>query len=441
MSHTEELTTRLSAGTEFVIVVPYETKRCSATLKIVSVGGGVDPRVDVLGAPVVVDVSYNLIPGMEFSIFAWTNATVRIEGSKQLLLNCYRPTTPPFVRPLVEYHCIIHDARVLADKKALFGPLVLICGTNDAEKHVIGRTLCSYAARTGWSPQLVDLDCGVGQMLGPPGTVCAGVIEYPMTLDEDTTIGPTSVSFFTGSTAPQVKSSSGEWNMYAPYVHYSHLMMSCASNRIARHTGRVSGSSGAVIILPDLKGVSGLLFVEDLLRRFNISHILCIGDDFLFCGLHNRISNMQESAGSRTVASTRIDKLSKSFIYSPLDSGSERIASRLERYFFGGGAIDLQPSEINKRYSSIEILALKDTNGQAVVSNVEQDALEGIVGCVGALFESSTKRDRDILSLSPFAFARVQGVDAQGVSILVSTHSAIPETLVMIIGSYCWVTS
>ncbi|KAH9599600.1 Clp1 [Trypanosoma melophagium] len=441
MSGIEVVTIGLSSGSELVVVVPNETKRCFASLKVISVGSGMEPRVDVLGAPALVDVSYNLIPGMTFTVFAWSGATIRIEGSKQLIMNCYRSTTPSFVRPLVEYHCIIHDARNIADKNALFGPMVLICGKNDTEKHVIGRTLSSYAARTGWCPQLVDLDSGVSQMLSTPGTVSAGVIEYPMTLDEEISSGPISICFFTGSTEPQIKSSSGEWNMFAPYTHYCNLILSCVSERILKQIGGVTGSSGAVIVLPDLKGISGILFVEELIRRFNISHVLSVGDDFLFCGLYERILKSHDMKKSRTTANTRIDRISPSFHFAPMDAGPERLSSCMERYFFGGGAIDLQPSEINKRFSNIELLLLKDIDGQAVVSVVEQNALEGIVGCVGALFESSSVRDRDVLSLSPLALARIQGVDAQGISFLLSTHSAIPERVTIIVGSFRWVTS
>ncbi|RNF12640.1 polyribonucleotide 5-hydroxyl-kinase [Trypanosoma rangeli] len=280
MEGTEAVTTFLGAGSELVVSVPHKTKRCSATLKVLSLTGGVEPRVDVLGAPALVDVSYNLVPGMIFTVFAWNNASIRIEGPKQLVLNCYRSTIPPFLRPLVEYHCIIHDARSMADKSSLFGPVVLVCGKNDTEKHAIARTLCNYAARTGWCPQLVDLDSGVGQMLGAPGTLCAGVIEYPMTLDEETMTGPVAVCFFTGSTEPQIRVSSGEWNMFGPYTHYTNLLLTCVSDRIATHLGGVIGSSGAVVVLPELKGTSGLVFAENILRRFNVSHVLCVGDDF-----------------------------------------------------------------------------------------------------------------------------------------------------------------
>ncbi|ESS63782.1 hypothetical protein TCDM_08323 [Trypanosoma cruzi Dm28c] len=440
MEGVEAATTFLSAGSELVVSVPHKTKRCSANLKVLSLTGGVEPRVDVLGAPALVDVSYNLLPGMVFSIFAWNNASIRIEGPKQLILNCYRSTIPPFLRPVVEYHCIIHDARTMADKNSLFGPIVLICGKNDTEKHAIARTLCNYAARTGWCPQLVDLDCGIGQMLGAPGTLCAGVIEYPMTLDEETTTGPVSVCFFTGSTEPQIRSGSGEWNMFAPYMHYTNLLLNCVNGRIAKHLGGIAASSGAVVVLPELKGISGILFVENLLRRFNISHVLCVGDDFLFSGLQERIMKMQNPMNSHSSVSTRIDRLSQSFHYPPMDAGSEYLSSKMEKYFFGGGAIDLQPSEINKSFSSIEILLLKDNDRHAVVTVVEQDSLEAIVGCVGALLESSTIIDKDVLSLAPFALARVQGVDAHGVNLLVSTHSALSEKLILVVGSFRWIT-
>ncbi|CBH09887.1 hypothetical protein, conserved [Trypanosoma brucei gambiense DAL972] len=441
MSAIEQANFRLQAGSELVVVVPYSTERCSATLKVVSGAGGLEPRVDVLGAPVIVDVSYNLPPGITFTVFTWSNANIRIEGSKQLVQNCFRSTTHPFARSIVEYHCLIHNARLLADKQGLFGPMVLICGQNDTEKHAISRTLSSYAARTGWAPQFVDLDCGMGQLLSTPGTVAACVSECPMTLDEDTSTGPLSVAFFVGSTEPQVKGVSGEWNMFAPYVHYCRLLLSCVSERIARHKGGAGGSSGAIIVLPELRGSNGLLFVVDIIRQFNISHILCVGDDFLFCGLHERIPRLREHMASRVGGDIRLDKLSGSPHFPSPDTRTERLSSIMERYFFGGGAVDLQPSEINRRYANIEILLLKEANGQAVVSPVEQDALEGVVGCVGSLFESSAIHEKGALSLAPFALARVQGIDANGVSLLVSTHSVIPERLTMIVGAFRWVTS
>nr|CCD13479.1 unnamed protein product [Trypanosoma congolense IL3000] len=441
MSNIDQVSFRLTAGSELVVVVPYETERCFANLKVTSVVGCLDPRVDILGAPGVVDVPYNLVPGVIFTVFAWSNAIVRIEGSKQLIKNCYKSTTHSFTRPIVEYHCLIHNARLLADKQTLFGPMVIVCGRNDAEKHAVARSLVSYATRTGWSPQLVDLDPGVSQMLGSPGTISAGIIEYPLTLDEETTAGPLSVSFFVGSSEAQIKGVSGEVNMYIPYVHYSRLLLSCVSERISRHIGGVSGSSGAIIVLPELRGNSGLLFITDLVRRFNISHVLCIGDDFFFSGLHEKVPKLCDYIGSRDLTDIRIDKLSESFHYQPLDNRPERLSFMIEQYFFGGGAVDIQPSEIRRRYTNITILILKDVDGHIAVSPVEQEALEGIVGCVGALFEASATNEKDTLSLAPFALARVQGIDANGVSLLVSTHSALPERLSMIVGNLRWVTT
>ncbi|CCD18832.1 hypothetical protein, conserved [Trypanosoma vivax Y486] len=441
MTSIQQANFRLGSGSELVVVVPFEMERCIASLKVISTGGNSEPRVDILGAPAIVDVPYNLVPGAVFTVFAWSNATIHIEGPKQLIMNCFRSTTPPSSRHIVEYHCIIHNARIIADKQNNFGPMILICGRNGTENHAVARTLCSYAARTGWAPQLVDLDCGGCQMLGAPSTVCSAVIEYPITIDEELTTGPLSIGFFVGSTECQTKSGPCEWSMLAPYTHYCGQLLSCVSERVARHRGNVSGSSGAVIVLPELKGTSGLLFIEDLLRRFNISHVLCIGDDFLFCGIQSRIPKLRDAISSRSAVLPRIDRISSCPHFPSTNTRPDHISSIIEKYFFGSGFTDLQPSEVNKRYSSIEIFLLKDLDGQTVLTSVLQDSLEGIVGCVGALFEYSKIREKDKLSVTHFALARIQSFDANGVNLLISTHSSLPEKLVLIIGTFRWVTS
>lgn len=430
------VTVPLPTDAEFCVVVPYEEPRCSATIRLLPGVGMVDPRVDVCGSPLVVDVSYQLLPGSVVHVFAWSNASVRVEGSDVLLKNVFRSPARSIVRPIVEYHCSLHALRVEAEKVQGVGPTTVVCGSSTSGKAMVARSLCSYAARAGWKPLLVDLDCGVAQSVTIPGAIAAAVIDYPISVDQVLSQTALSLAYFVGNVEAQ-KTVRGEATMYAPYAHYTQLLMSGVRERLMYHAGDQYAASGAIVLLPELKDNSGVNFVIDLSQRYGVTNVLCIGDDYLF---HKLLAHFTAPQALMNSVKTTVGRMSQSFCSVPRPRIEFLLPLRYREYFLGSGAVNLHPSQWSKPFNSLEILLLKDDGDQAVLTAVEQDALQGIVGCVGALFP--TAKTTSALQNAPSVFVRVQSVDPSGINFLTTTHHTFPsERLTLVVGSARWITS
>lgn len=424
---------QLPADGELLVRVPGNEPRCHAVIKVVAEPGASDPKVDVAGAPLVPDIQYYLIPGICFTVFAWSNAVVHIEGSASLVKNVVRSPSRSATRAVVEFHCQLHKSRIVAEQTASCGPVTLVCGMNSSEKISVARSLCSYAARAGWKPLLVDLDCGASQTIGIPGSIGAAVVEYPMSIDEVISLSQVCTTFFTGSLDPQHVNSSGELVISLAYSHFSDILLRVCRKRLSMHCGDVYASSGSVVIVPELRDNSGVNYVADIAHAFGAAHILCIGDDYLFHKLFVRLSGTSDRG-------IHVDRLSQSNQLGVPSLDLKLLPRIFNNYFHGSGAVVLQPSQWTKCYTMLTILHVMEVNGQVVLVDVERNALQGIIGCIGALFLSS--KVTSALQSSPLAYARIQSIDATGVSFLTTTHFTFPsERLTVVVGSVRWITS
>ncbi|CCW64317.1 unnamed protein product [Phytomonas sp. EM1] len=431
-NHTTNI--QLSAESELFIKVPQSEPRCSARIVVQSASGS-DARVEFLGTPLFVDVSYYLIPGEQVVLFTWTNAIILVEGSDLLLKNVFRTSTRPLSRAIIEYHSFLHDIRAASENGLREGPITLLCGRDDSSKVATAKSLCNYATRTGWKPLLVDLDCRRSPILGVPGSLSASVIEFPITLDEIFSQTHVSITFFVGTTEPQQQT---EEKMLSPsYVHYSRFLLKCCNDRLSKHSSDIFGWSGMIVILPELNDNAAVNFITEIVEAHNISHILTFGDDYLFHKLYMQYSIR---GGSHRRRKLLVDRISKGHCYTPFPPLEQILPGIFRNYFHGSGPIILQPSQWLKSFETLEILRFKESIDQVQLITVEKEELQGIVGCIGALFHFD--KISTPLNLSPFAYVRVHSIEPTGVVLLTTTTFTFPsDRLILVVGTVRWITS
>lgn len=426
------LRAQLQADTELLIRVPGDEGRNTATIRLQPVAATQnEPRVEIFGAPLQPDVRYHLLAGTTYTLFAWTNATVEIAGSHLLVRNVMRSGTRSLTRPILEFHCLTQERRSEAEKLGSVGPVTLICGRDGLTKTLIARSLCSYAARSGWRPLYVDLDCGELQSVGIPGTVGAAVIDFPTAVDDVMSLTHVAITYFVGTTDAQKMGPNGESVMSAQYTNYANALLGTIRDRLHQHKGNIYAASGAVVIVPELRDNSGVNYITDLIQEFGVTNIMTVGDDYLF---HKLLAH--PGIPSRV----QVDKMSQSFLIAGTLPPEELLPIRFDDYFLGTGAVTLLPSQWTRRFERLEVLQLKEDGDQVVCANVERNALLGIVGCLAALFKMS--KEGTPLNSTPVVYARVQSVDAVSITFLTTTHFTYPsEKLIVVVGSVRWITS
>ncbi|KPI86672.1 hypothetical protein ABL78_4287 [Leptomonas seymouri] len=315
------------------------------------------------------------------------------------------------------------------------GPVTLVCGGHLSGKAAVVRSLVNYAARAGWKPLLVDMDPSAYQMIGLPGSIGAAIVDSPVPLDEVMSLSLVSTTFFVGSTEIQKVDKLGEAPMSAAYVHFAKLLMTCVRERLSTHVNDLYGCSGAVVLAPEVYGSSGASFVSEVIQQYDVSNVLCLGDDCLFHSLYLR----HDRGHANQPGFVKVDRISHNFSVVPPASPEVLMPIRYSEYFFGAGAVGLHPSQWSKPFNNIDVLLLKEEQGQVVLSAVPKDELLGVVGCIGALYLSKSV---SALQSSPVVYARVEKIDPEGIHFLTSTHYTFPsEKLVLLVGSVRWITS
>lgn len=427
-----KLSVQLSADKELIVVVPLTEKKNSSSICAHSTTSYYEPKVDIMGAPMIPDVQYSLLPGTTVSLYSWSSSTIDICGSSTLIKNIHRNPGKSLIRPLVEYHCLLHQGRSDADKKSGMGPITLICGNSIGSKPQIGRTLCSYAARSGWKPLLVDLDCGVFQSIGVPGCISAAVVEYPIAVDEVVSQTHMSLLYFTGSLECQKNTDIGVI-MNPVYSNYTTILMDTIEQRFSAHMGTLHSLSGAIIIVPELVGTSGINFLIELIEKYAISNVLCSGDDFLFHKLYSRFCD------NVAAPHVKVDKISQGFLSSVNIPEEVFLSTLYKNFFYGNGSTILYPASWTQPLDRLEIYCLKDDNKNAVIVGVEMEALQGIIGCIAALFYLNNSQN--LLFASPFTIAKIEAIDSAGLHLLTTTHSPPLERICVVVGSVRWISS
>ncbi|CAD2217416.1 polyribonucleotide 5'-hydroxyl-kinase [Angomonas deanei] len=429
----ETMLVSLSPGGELFFRVPTSSGREGASVRVVPTGGGGDARVEAKGCPLIIDVSYILVPGTTYSVYSWTNAKLEITGSAELLGSVFRAPSHSIFRPIAEFHCYLHTKRDGALKSGARGPIALICGKNSETKCTIAQTLCNYASRSNWKPLLVDMNCGCEQLLSIPGCISAGIIEQPMTPDSVPSESILSLSYFTGSLYCSRTDPDGSLKIPGAYVHYCKVLCDTVNKRLMEQSSNVYGASGAVVVVPDLPGSAGINCISDIIYQLGVDHVLCADDDDTFNRLYLRHEMMDKSG-------VVVDKISCNFCSTPNLPPEKTLAQQFEDYFNGKGQTILSPSRWAKPFTALEILSVKEQEDQIRLVQLEHEELEKIIGCIGALYHKD--EIVSLLQATPLCFVRVQSVDTTGITFLTTTHYTFPsEKLALVVGSLRWVTS
>ena len=465
----------LPQGHEIVVYVPWD-EPSSSFIKLLTPMSRADARAEIFGCPMQPDVHYSLPRGQSFPVFGWTPCVIQVAGTKSLLRSILCSLKDPLnsTRPLAEYHFLLHEARQDAEKAGEVGPRVLICGGPCTGKHAAAKLLANYATRFGWSPIVADLSLE-SQSIAIPGAMAAVVQEYPTTVDEEVSSNQVTLSYFLGRLKPQIVADSDPLcseglSIDPTFGHYSETLAGDVMNRLQSHRQSIGASSGSICIMPALTGLDGVAAVTKLLDKFEATHCLVIGDEFLFAHLSLALSARDLARGQAKARGRRvfhaptksstlgyrmlsIDRLSASPHVFPR---SERymdtlVRMRFETYFSGPIHCKIQSSEFSRQHRDIQFLVLGGEIGtsQATATVHPLDKRESVVGSIGAVVvdpsglqrgRSSTSAAGSILQQPVAGFVRITRVDAVEVAFLCSLAlPALPVGLLTIlIGNVTW---
>lgn len=136
-------------------------------------------KAEVFGTEIAVGQELCL-KGQKLAIFTWHGATIQVTGKPEV---AYQENDTPMASYL-NVHGILEARRQKAKastgkEKELQGPRVLLAGPVDVGKSSIAKILVNYAVKSGWSPVMIDLDIGQGN-LTVPGTIAAVPVESPI---------------------------------------------------------------------------------------------------------------------------------------------------------------------------------------------------------------------------------------------------------------------
>lgn len=433
MSDGGSVSVTMGNDSELCIVVPRSESPGVSTVELVPRGGNsgfMEPRADSCGAPLIVSIKYSLEPGTVVHVFAWDKLTIKVEGSPVVLRNVFRVPSRPLVRPVVEYHCMLHKQRIAAQSGLTRGPLTIVCGRNSGGKLEVAKSLCNYAARSGWKPLWIDADCGIDQTLSIPGAISAGIFEFPIAIGEVMNQSIIPISFFPGSLYPQVMQD-GDVAMFGPYTHFFRVLMECSIARLTAQATNLFGFSGAIINIPELKDNSGVNFIAEAVEQFGVANVLCVGDDFLFHKLQGRFSHN---------AAVSVDRITSSFSCFPQPPSDSILPSIFDQYFSGAGQTVLFPFRWAKPLESVNVFNVVDENQRIQMKSVEHSTLKQFEGCVCAL----CLPDKQGTNLSKFpcvVFARIESVMPKELVFFTSVSSFPTEKVVVLVGSLRWITS
>ncbi|XP_032823441.1 polyribonucleotide 5'-hydroxyl-kinase Clp1 isoform X1 [Petromyzon marinus] len=163
----------------------------TATLELLSGMG------EIFGTELTRNKRYVFDAGSKVAVFTWHGCSVQLTGLTEV---AYVAKETPMLLYL-NVHAALEQMRVQAERQEEErGPRVMVAGPGDVGKSTLCRLLCSYAARLGRRPTLVELDVGQGSV-SIPGTLALLYIERPADTEEGFNLQAPLVYHF-GSTTP-----------------------------------------------------------------------------------------------------------------------------------------------------------------------------------------------------------------------------------------------
>lgn len=229
-----------------------------------------------------------------------------------------------------------------AAKAAPLGPVVVVAGPVSAGKSTAVATLAAWACRRGWSPTVVDLDPGQGD-LSPPTSLSAAPMDR---------LG---------------LAASGGWETHAlPILSYpvgttnlseaAPLFKAASSSLAAAMTARASAgppagaASGAIVNTCGWVDKLGYTLLCHVIEAFNADVVLVLGDDALYARLGRDLPRIAPPPTPEQVAAAGPAAVPVSgptrvaLVKLPVSGGARRReaserqaarAARIREYFYG----------------------------------------------------------------------------------------------------------
>lgn len=214
-----------------------------------------------------------------------------------------------------------------ADKAAPLGPVVVVAGPVNAGKSTAVATLAAWACRRGWSPTVVDLDPGQGDLC-PPASVSAAPVDR---------IGLAASGGWETHALPILSYPVGTTNLgeAAPLFKAACASLAAAVQARASAGAPAGSASGAIVNTCGWVDKLGYTLLCHVIETFNADVVLVLGDDALFARLSRDLPAIAPPLTPEQVAAAGAAAV-------PV-SGPTRVA--LVKLPVSGGARRREPSE------------------------------------------------------------------------------------------------
>lgn len=214
-----------------------------------------------------------------------------------------------------------------ADKAAPLGPVVVVAGPVNAGKSTAVATLAAWACRRGWSPTVVDLDPGQGDLC-PPASVSAAPVDR---------IGLAASGGWETHALPILSYPVGTTNLgeAAPLFKAACASLAAAVQARASAGAPAGSASGAIVNTCGWVDKLGYTLLCHVIETFNADVVLVLGDDALFARLSRDLPAIAPPPTPEQVAAAGAAAV-------PV-SGPTRVA--LVKLPVSGGARRREPSE------------------------------------------------------------------------------------------------
>jgi len=401
-------------------------------------------NAEVFGVPCVINEPYELDVG-KYAVFTWYGCDVKVTTLHQAqrpvgagpLATAYVTEDQNFAMlAAVNVHGRLEQSREDALAKQSRGPMTMIVGPTDSGKSTLTRILCSYAARRGKTPIVVDLDPGQND-IATPG--CIGAI--PVNLDhlsvEEGLSNAEALVYYYGYASPAE----------AP-EHYKRCVENVESMIDVRFALDANAkSSGCIINTCGWVEGEGFNILMDAIQKFKADVVLVMGQDLLLNRLKKvlpetiNVIKLPVSGG----ASTRSREFRK--------KSRDR---KVREYFYGTtiSGVSLTPSIQEVDFSEVTILR---------IPNKEDVADEGIrpIGKSSAidpnrarpvelnssllhavLAVSHAKNEEEALNKNVAGFVHVQSInpEQQKITLLCPQKGTLPGAY-LLMGGIKWIDS
>lgn len=359
-------------------------------------------------------------------------------SSNAPLANAYvtdDPASTTAVLAAVNLNGRLEKEREDALAKKTRGPVAVIVGPGDSGKSTLARMLCSYAARRGKRPIMIDLDPGQND-IGPPGVVGAATVDVDSISVEEGLSSSGALVYFYGHPTPSE----------APELYEKCIDRLIASVHARFEVDPASKASGCIVDTCGWVEGLGYKLTLSIIKKLNADVVLVMGQDRL---LNDLKRDLQQTKTSVVKLPPSGGASARNQVYR-----KKTRDRRIRQYFYGTkiGAGALTPATVTVSFDDVVILraankddiadesmrpigrtSMLDLNMPRAVDPTQllQQSLLGV---------SHAKEESDALTCNVAGFVHVQSVDvdARQLTLLCPMPGPLPGKF-LIMGGVKWV--